>query len=242
MLQTNWYTLLFAFIMSAVVALGLTSMRQSWKDKQKANELLFNKTQILSSVIMDLSEDTPVDSIFDSRVEGALLNHKGEVVEESTVAALEIDLKKAQRKPLEERQLPIFTYRSEDGEEKYIIPTFGSGLWGWISAYVALENDKNQIAGITFDHEAETPGLGAEIKDDPGFYTDFIGEKIFDVEGKLIGVMVSKSNNDPANNDKSDHTIDAISGATITGDGVEDMLKSDLKFYTPFLKTNEEKI
>lgn len=235
MQQTNWYTLLFAFAMSAVVALGLTSMREAWKDKQKANELLFNKSQILSSV-MDVTPDTDVESIFDERVTGYLVNDNGEIGEEDTEQALEVssplELKKVQA---QEKDLPIYLYESEEGETKYIIPTFGSGLWGWISSFVALENDKNTIAGIAFDHETETPGLGAKIKDDPGFYLDFVGEKIVNSEEEVVGVLVRKGNNDPVNNDKTDHTIDAISGATITGDGVEDMLASDLAEYREFL-------
>lgn len=238
MQQTNWYTLVFAFGMAAFVALSLTSMREAWKDKQKANELLFNKTQILNSV-MTVDQDTDVENIFGEKVKGLLIDSKGEVVEENTTLALEVDIKKEQRKPLGDQKLPLFTFESEEGT-KYIIPTLGSGLWGWISAYLALEEDKNQVAGITFDHEAETPGLGAKIKDDPGFFTDFVGEKVFDDNGELVGVLVRKGNNDPQNNDKSDHTIDAISGATITGDGVEIMIQDDLEFYIPFLTKDKE--
>jgi len=101
---------------------------------------------------------------------------------------------------------------------------------------VALKSDKNTIAGIAFDHLAETPGLGAKIKDDPTFYEDFKGEQIFNKEGSLVGVLVRKGNNDPLNTNKSDHTVDAISGATITGDGVEDMLQNELANYLSYLK------
>lgn len=240
MQQTNWYTLLFAFGMSAIVALGLTSMREAWKDKQKANELLFNKTQILSSV-MEVTPETDVDNVFSERVSGFLMNENGELGDEQTEEALEVsaplELKKVQE---QNKDLPIYTYQAEDGTEKYIIPTFGSGLWSWISAYVALENDKNTVAGITFDHESETPGLGAKIKDDPGFYLDFVGEKIVNSEQEIVGVLVRKGNNDPVNNDKTDHTIDAISGATITGDGVEDMLATDLAEYKEFLLSDAQ--
>lgn len=236
MLQTNWYTLLFAFVMSAIVALGLSTMREAWKDKQHANELLFNKTQILNSV-MDVSPETNVDSVFKNQVSGYLMNNNGEIGEEQTNKALEVSAPLELNKVLEANEdLPLYIFTAKDGSIKYILPTFGGGLWGWISAYVALEGDKNTIAGITFDHESETPGLGAEIKDDPGFYNDFIGEKIVD-NGKIVGVMVRKGNNDPLNNDKTDHTIDAISGATITGDGVEDMLATNLAEYKDFLLT-----
>ena len=236
MQQTNWYTLLFAFGMSAIVALGLTSMREAWKDRQKANELLFNKTQILNSV-MEVTPDTDVEAVFDEKVKGFLVGNDGQMGDANTVKALEVssplELKKVQEAG---EDLPVYTFENDKGETRYIIPTFGAGLWGWISSFVALESDRNTIAGISFDHETETPGLGAKIKDDPGFYIDFKGEKIINADGAVVGVLVRKGNNDPLNSDKSDHTIDAISGATITGDGVEEMLQSDLARYESFLK------
>ncbi len=233
--ESNLYTIFFALIMSLIVAGGLASIKQAWGPKQKANELLFNKTQILKSV-MDVTKDTDVENIFNDQVTGYLLDDKGNVVEENTEAALQIDLKKEKKKSAADRKYPLYTFKSKDGQERYVIPTYGAGLWGWISAFVALDQDKNTVYGITFDHETETPGLGAKIKDDPGFYNDFKGEKIFDEEGNLVSISVHKGNNDPLNSDKSDHEIDAISGATITGDGVSLMLKTDLADYEPFLK------
>lgn len=235
MQQTNWYTLLFAFGMSAVVALGLGGIKEAWKDKQAANEAYFNKQQILRSV-MAVDKNTKVDDIFANQIKGMMVNSKGEVVSEDLTAALKVEVKKEKKKPVENRQLPVYKYTDSSGDTKYIFPTVGLGLWDAISSYFALESDKNTVAGVSFDHVGETPGLGAKIKDDAGFYTDFEGEKIFDKQGELVGVLVRKGNNDPNNNDKEDHTIDAIAGATITGDGVEAMIKEDMSFYLPFLK------
>jgi Na+-transporting NADH:ubiquinone oxidoreductase subunit C len=89
------------------------------------------------------------------------------------------------------------------------------------------------IKGIVFDHKGETAGLGAEITQ-KWFQDRFVGEKIFNSSSKLVGINVSKSNNDPKNLDKSDHEVDAISGATITGDGVSDMLIERLNHYILF--------
>lgn len=239
MQETNWYTIVFALVMSLIVAGALASIKQVWGPQQKANELLFNKTQILKSV-MPVDNSTDVDQIFNDQVQGLILDNNGKVVEENTVAALEIDLKKEVKKDPQVRKFPVFVFTGQNDTKNYIIPTYGAGLWGWISAYVALDQDRNTITGVTFDHETETPGLGAKIKDDPGFYEDFKGEKIFDDQGNLVAVKVMKGNNDPLNTDKSDHEIDAISGATITGDGVTDMLQNNLQDYKPYLteKTN----
>ena len=87
-----------------------------------------------------------------------------------------------------------------------------------------------------FDHVGETAGLGAEITQQ-WFQDRFVGEKVFDTDGKLVGINVSKTNNDPKDLDKEDHEVDAISGATITGDGVTDMIKERLQHYLPYLKS-----
>lgn len=235
--ETNVYTLIFALLMSALVAGGLAFLKQVWGPQQKANELLFSKNQILGSV-MEVSADTDVNKIFQERVKGVIIDNNGKVTSENIEEALNINLYKESKVDASKRKFPVYTY-TENGKNRFIIPTVGLGLWDQIKAYVALEEDKNTIAGIVFDHVGETPGLGAKIKDDAGFYTDFIGEKIFNKTGELVGVNVFKGNGDPANTNKNDHKIDAISGATITGDGVTAMLKNELTLYKPFLTSKK---
>ena len=96
------------------------------------------------------------------------------------------------------------------------------------------------IKGAVFDHKGETAGLGAEITQQ-WFQDRFVGEKITDANGTLVGIAVSKTNNDPLGNDKEDHEVDAISGATITGDGVTDMISERLAHYTPYFKRSATK-
>ena len=92
------------------------------------------------------------------------------------------------------------------------------------------------MKGGAFDHKGETPGLGANIKQ-RYFMDDCIGEHLRDASGNFKGITVAKGNNDPKNNDKTDYEVDAIAGATITGDGVSAMIKSDLKLYVDYFKT-----
>ena len=80
--------------------------------------------------------------------------------------------------------------------------------------------------------------MGAEITQD-WFQNRFLGEKVFDIKGNLVGINVSKTNNDPNDLDKDDHEVDAISGATITGDGVTNMIIERLTHYLPYLKNND---
>jgi Na+-transporting NADH:ubiquinone oxidoreductase subunit C len=114
-------------------------------------------------------------------------------------------------------------------------------LWDAIWGYVALEGDKNTIKGAVFDHKGETAGLGAEITQ-KWFQDRFTGEKIFNNNGKLVGVNVSKTNNDPSGNDKDDNEVDAISGATITGDGVTDMIIERLQNYLSYFNMENTKM
>jgi Na+-transporting NADH:ubiquinone oxidoreductase subunit C len=124
---------------------------------------------------------------------------------------------------------------SVQGTKYYIVPLRGAGLWNAIWGYIALKEDKNTIQGAVFDHTGETAGLGAEITQQ-WFKDRFVGEKVFNKEGKLVGINVSKTNNDPKDTDKDDHEVDAISGATITGDGVTAMIIERLTHYLPYLK------
>ena len=97
--------------------------------------------------------------------------------------------------------------------------------------------DENMvIQGAYFDHKGETPGLGANIKQ-RFFMDDFEGEHLLTDSGEFKGVRVAKGNNDPKNEDKTDYEVDAIAGATITGDGVSAMIKSDLQLYVPYFKS-----
>ena len=123
----------------------------------------------------------------------------------------------------------------KDGETYYIVPLYGAGLWDAIWGYVAL--DKNMVVqGAYFDHKGETPGLGANIKQ-RYFMDDFEGELLLTESGTFKGIKVAKGNADPKNQIKDDYEVDALAGATITGDGVTAMIKKDLKLYLPYFKT-----
>ena len=114
-------------------------------------------------------------------------------------------------------------------------------MWNAIWGYIALKEDKNTIQGAVFDHTGETAGLGAEITQQ-WFQDRFVDEKVFDNSGTLVGISVSKTNNDPNDTDKEDHEVDAISGATITGDGVSAMILERLQHYLPYFKKDETAI
>ena len=126
--------------------------------------------------------------------------------------------------------LPVFEFNTEEGI-KYVFPLRGSGLWGPIWGFIALNEDMNTIYGANFDHEGETPGLGAEISTTQ-FEKEFIGKQLFDDSGKLISILIAKVGEVAP----EEHKVDGISGGTITSKGLERMLLDDFTSYQEFLK------
>ncbi|MEZ4984340.1 MAG: FMN-binding protein [Saprospiraceae bacterium] len=175
--------------------------------------------------------DEQVLEIFESKVEQMAIGTNGEPL--SSVLAEDIDMAKERKKPVAERSLPVFKY-TNDGKSFYILSVRGNGLWDEIWGNIALESDLNTIAGASFDHKGETPGLGAEIKDNPGFPAMFADTQIFK-DGKFVSVKVRKG----GAVDKT-YEVDGISGATVTSDGVTKMLYDGLSLYLPYLEKERQ--
>jgi Na+-transporting NADH:ubiquinone oxidoreductase subunit C len=228
--NSNAYTFIFAVLMVAVVASVLAFTATSLQPEQARNVRQEKMQNILGTVGIETNRDS-AQVLFDKYiVEKVALGTDG--MPKTDVDAFEIDLKKEMKKPIEEQAFPLYV-AEVDGAKFYIVPLRGKGLWDAIWGYIALKDDINTIVGAVFDHKAETPGLGAEITQE-WFRKRFEGEKIFDESGQLIGVSVAKGYGD--NQDKDDNKVDAISGATITGDGVTDMISERLKNYLPYFK------
>jgi Na+-transporting NADH:ubiquinone oxidoreductase subunit C len=172
--------------------------------------------------------DTEVEALFKDKIEQKVVKLDGSEV--TGMVAEQIDMAKEKKKPEAERNLPLFIYKADDGKSYYILAVRGSGLWDEIWANIALQDDFNTIAGTSFDHKGETPGLGAEIKDNPAFPAQFVGKKLLDESGNFISINVVKGG-------VADgiHDVDAISGSTITSKGVQEMLKRGLGYYQNYL-------
>ena len=119
------------------------------------------------------------------------------------------------------------------GETKYVLKLHGAGLWGGIGGYLALDADKNTIYGVNFNHESETPGLGGEIVTEK-FRNQFIGKHIRNAAGEVVSVAVLKAGKMAEGQEQ----VDALSGATITCDGVSTMIATNLAEYAEFLGEN----
>ena len=192
---------------------------------------------ILSAVGVNVTRDESEDLYNQYIIEELSLTNIGEI--DNTVSAFNIDLALEIKKDINTQRFPLYIANVDDNKY-YIIPLRGNGLWNAIWGYIALKGDNNTIKGVSFGHQAETAGLGAEITED-WFINSFVDEKILNNNGDFVGVYVTKKNNDPENIDKNDNEVDAISGATITGDGVSDMIKERLENYLQYFNniTNE---
>ena len=235
--DSNSYTFLFAAIMVFVVASSLAYTATSLKGKQDENVRKEQMQNILSTIGIESDRDG-AEKLYNEYITQQLaLTLEG--VSDDEVNAFNIQLGTEVKKPIEQQRFPLYVAEVK-AEAYYIVPLRGSGLWDAIWGYIALESDMRTIKGAVFDHKGETAGLGAEITQQ-WFQDRFVGEKITDANGTLVGIAVSKTNNDPLGNDKEDHEVDAISGATITGDGVTDMISERLAHYTPYFKRSSTK-
>jgi Na+-transporting NADH:ubiquinone oxidoreductase subunit C len=238
----NSYTIIFAVIMVVVVGTLLAGFSSGLKPMIKANEKNEKQQNILYAMGINDNEESGaatfitenVQEEFDTYITKQLII-QGDNITEDDQAYL-IDIKKEETKakdPSYKRKLPLFI-GEKDGKEIYVMPIRGKGLWDAIWGFVAVDKSMT-VQGVYFDHRGETPGLGAEIKQ-RYFMDDFTGEKFLNGD-VFIGIDVAKGNNDPVNNDKTDNEVDALAGATITGDGVAAMLKKDIKMYVPYFKS-----
>lgn len=228
--DSNGYTFLFATIMVVVVASILAFLATYLKPMQNENMRNEKMQNILSTIgVTDVSREEAQAKFDEFIVDQITLKSDGS--QDDAVKAFDVDLKTELKKNPEDQSFPLFI-AEKDNNTFYIIPLRGAGLWDAIWGYIALQDDFNTIEGVSFDHKGETPGLGAEITQS-WFLDYFKDEKIFDKDGNLVGVTVAKGNNNKDN--KDDNKVDAISGATITGDGVTDMIKERLMHYKNYI-------
>ncbi len=228
--NSNAYTFIFAIITVVIIAAGLAFTATSLKPLQAENVRKEKMQNIISTIGVDANRDESAE-LFKKYIKKQLVL-KADGTTDDAVEAFTLDLKKELHKPYDQQRFPVYL-AEKDGKKYYIIPLFGSGLWDDIWGYIALDSDKNTIVGASFDHKGETPGLGAEINQS-WFEDEFKGKKIFNDNGDFVSVKAVKGGAKP----DDIHGVDAISGGTLTCNGLTQMLEERLKNYVPYLKKN----
>ena len=227
--NSNSYTIIYSAVIVVIVAFLLAFVFQALKPMQDANVALDKKKQILNSLnIRDLSNEEADAKYKEVVIADEVIDEKGKIVEAGTQGGEKAGFK-LESKDYKAGKLALYICKV-NGSRKYVIPVYGMGLWGPISGYIALNEDKATVYGAYFNHESETAGLGAEIKDNVAWQEKFQGKKVFTSgDDKTIALGVEKNVTDPATQ------VDAVTGATLTSNGVRDMLHEALGKYLTFL-------
>lgn len=232
--QSNIYTVIYIIVMVVVVGAALAFTSMSLRERQTANANADKMKQILASVKIATDANNVAEKFRAHITEMLVVNSEGEVVrtgDANDMSIFNIDVAKEAKKTGESRQLPVYKCVLDDGQEKYILPVSGGGLWGAVWGYIALDNNGSTVYGTYFSHASETPGLGAEIAN-ADFQDGFNGKQFF-VNDTFLPIKIMKSGQRP--NDESDY-VDGISGGTITSKGVEAMIENCLRPYEAYLR------
>lgn len=232
--QSNAYTLIYAIALVLIVGVVLSVVYQALRPQQLENIANDTKTQILAAALITPEKGQNVSDLYkDHIIDSFVVNSNGEKLENAP-AAFDVNVGTEVKKPDSERLLPVFVCAIDPKDPspaslKYILPAYGAGLWGPIWGYVAFNADGRTIYGAFFGHQGETPGLGAEITK-PAFTDQFKGKSVYSGD-QFTSIAVIKTGKEPSDADY----VHAISGGTITSQGVQAMLFNSLEPYNAFL-------
>jgi len=240
--QSNTYVIVFSAVLTIVLGGLLSLANQGLKPMQQRSVELDTKKKILSAVTdLQGKKGNEILDLYSKSIESIVVDINGEIVEKDNegadIIAENVDIAKNYKKAPEDRYYPVFKYHqvgNPDVVEAYIFPIYGTGLWGPVWGFVALETDLNTIKGASFDHKSETPGLGARITSDE-VSSRYIGKKLFGDGGNLLSVSMLKGENNPSSA-LDEHTIDGMSGATLTANGMNEMFQNYFGSYQSYIE------
>ncbi len=232
--NSNLYTVVYTTIIVMVVAALLAFVAMKLGPAQDANAKAETLRQMMSAAQVRPTEElyaaknAEILQLYADNIQEAYtIGLDGEKNGELSIAKDKIELigkLKPQNKLIKEggdATLPVYIFKSGI----VAIPVYGAGLWGPVWGYVALQPDCYTIAGAYFDHESETPGLGAKIKDEAWFREKFIGKTVEWGEEPAFRLEKNAEASGAAN------AVDAITGATMTSKGLNDALNVWFKAY-----------
>lgn len=220
--NSDVYAIIYSAVVVVIVAFLLAGVSSLLKPMQDANVKLDKKKQILAS--LNIKNVADAEAEYNNVIKNdPIIDAAGNVVKENGGFDVAND-------DVEDSNLPLYI-AEVDGAKKYIIPMTGNGLWGGIWGYLALNDDCNTVYGVYFSHAGETPGLGAEIASDK-FQGRFPGKQVIK-DGEVALSVVKKVQNDAVE-------VNAVSGATITCNGVNAMLHDKIAPYKAYLMSNVE--
>ena len=240
--QSNTYIVTYATVLVVVVAAVLSFAAIELQPRQEANAKIEKMGAILGAIGKGATDTTAdknryIEQAFETYIPEAFFVDSLGTATEATPEEVLGALNNLPAVFAARTAMPVFVAASPAGKaaaagKQYVVPVTGKGLWGPVWGYVALNEDCNTIDGAVFDHKSETPGLGAEIAT-PAFQGQFVDKQIFDPAGDFVSISLLKGKGASAGNS---HAVDAISGGTLTSNGVQKMLRVCLGDYVPFFE------
>ena len=241
--NSNTYTIIYTTVIVTLVAAVLAFVSQSLKSRQEANEKADTISQMMTAAQFATKAD--LQKMGNTAV---LAKYGEEIAQAFTVGTdgkkiSDIDLKEVYSpKQLKKQnynikgagtaELPVFIFKNG----VTVVPVYGAGLWGPVWGYIAFEPNSTTIKGAYFDHESETAGLGAKIKDDPQFQAEFVGEKADFTTANVFDIVKGGAPKEADGSSVIDNKIDAITGATMTSNGLDTAIDTWLGAYSAYFK------
>ena len=254
--NNNVYTVVYTTVIVVVVAAILAFVSQSLKASQDANEKAETISQMLTSAqygskaeLDKLGNAAKLDKYAQEIDQAFVITLDGEKVRDLNITrdGCEVYGPKALKRQnynikgganaTGEAQIPVFIFKNG----RTVVPIYGAGLWGPIWGYISFEADDKTIGGAYFDHESETAGLGAKIKDDPSFQAQFVGEVADFGDSNVFDIVKGGAPKDAEGKSVVDNKIDAISGATMTSQGLDAAIDTWLAAYANYFIANAPK-
>lgn len=239
--NSNGYIFGYAIILTLVCGTLLAFVSEGLKERQKAAVLVEKQKFILKAGLgansLDGLTGQEITELYDKVVQVETINSKGSAVDADEA---KLSIFKEYKKPAAERVLPVYVVGKKDNPtevESYVLPTYGNGLWDNVWAYIAIDGDAKTIQGIVFDHKGETPGLGARITD-ADIQNRFVNKTLAYSDDAIDAPDFQKG--EGTNYDDEPQKVDGMSGATITGVGVNDMLDTYMTLYLPYLVSKKK--
>ena len=229
--SSNSYTIIYSIILVIIVAFLLAFVFQALKPIQDVNVRIDQQKQILFALNQDRGmSNAQAEKLWkEIIISDDIINADGKTItvgeRGGTNAGFKLNSKDAK-----EGKLALFRC-NVNGNIKYVIPVYGNGLWGPINGFIAINADKKTVFGAYFNHESETAGLGAEIKANKSWQDKFKGKQLFSSSNnKKIALSVMKKVTNPQTQ------VDAVTGATLTSNGVTEMFQAEKGGLQPYVK------
>ena len=249
--NNNVYTIIYTTLIVVIVAALLAFVSQSLKERQDANEKAETISQMLTSAqygtkaeLDKLSNKDKLAKYADEIEKAFVIDTEGNVLRE--LEGIEVYGPKVLKRQnynikgganATGAEIPVFKFKNG----RTVVPIYGAGLWGPIWGYMSFDTDLKTIGGAYFDHESETAGLGAKIKDDPSFQAEFVGEAANFSQTNVFDIVKGGAPKEADGSSTLDNKIDAISGATMTSQGLDAAIDTWLAAYAKYFVGNAPK-